>query len=72
MKFAYDFTHLSTLVVAMACALGVAAFAGMLVMASFARTRAVKRFGDPDLVGKLESFEVGDAHPSQDPVREGA
>jgi hypothetical protein len=23
-------------------------------------------------VGKLESFEVGDAHPSQDPVREGA
>ena len=23
-------------------------------------------------VGKLEPFEVGDAHPSEDPVREGA
>ena len=58
MKFAYDFTYLPVLLVAAACALGVAAFAGMLVLASFARTRAVKRFGDADLVGRLESFDA--------------
>jgi Ca-activated chloride channel family protein len=57
-KFAHDFTSLPVILIALACALGVVGFAAILVVASFARTRAVKRFGDPALVGKLESFDA--------------
>ena len=59
MRFAYDFASLPVLLIAAACALGVGAFAVVLVMQSFARTRAIKRFGEPALVTKLESWDSG-------------
>ena len=59
MRFAYDFTSLPALLVAAACALGIVAFAVVLVMQSFARTRALTRFGEPHLVTKLESWDSG-------------
>ena len=59
MRFAYDFTSLPVLLVAAACLAGVGAFAVVLVMQSFARTRAAKRFGEPDLVAGLESWDSG-------------
>jgi Ca-activated chloride channel homolog len=59
MRFAYDFTSLNILLVAAACLAGVAGFAIVLVMQSFARTRATKRFGEPDLVASLESWDSG-------------
>jgi Ca-activated chloride channel family protein len=59
MRFAYDFTSLPVLLVAVACLAGVAGFAVLLVMQSFARTRASKRFGDADLVAGLESWDAG-------------
>ena len=58
MKFAYDFTSLTTILIAVACALGVGGFTVILVLASFARQRAAKRFGEPQLVMKLESFDA--------------
>ena len=59
MRFAYDFTNLSILLVAAASLAGVVGFAIVLVMQSFARTRATKRFGEPDLVASLESWDSG-------------
>ncbi len=59
MRFAYDFTSLPILLVALACVLGVAGFTVVLVLQSFARTRATKRFGEPDLVASLESWDSG-------------
>lgn len=58
MKFAYDFTSLSVILIAVACALGVAGFTAVLVLASFARQRAATRFGEPAMVMKLESFDA--------------
>jgi Ca-activated chloride channel family protein len=59
MRFAYDFTSLPVLLIAAACALGVVGFAVVLVMQSFARTRAQTRFGEPALVAHLESWDSG-------------
>jgi Ca-activated chloride channel family protein len=59
MRFAYDFTSLTVILIAGACLLGVAGFAVILVMQSFARTRATKRFGEPALVASLESWDSG-------------
>jgi Ca-activated chloride channel family protein len=57
MRFAYDFSSFPVALVAVLCVLGVGAFAGMLVLHSFARTRASRRFGEADLVTKLESWD---------------
>jgi Ca-activated chloride channel family protein len=59
MRFAYDFTSLPALLVAALCVAGVGAFALVLVMQSFQRTRAIARFGEPDLVGSLASWNSG-------------
>lgn len=58
MRFAYDLLALPYLVVALACALVVLAFAGALVLAAMKRRKAVARYGDPALVAKLESFDA--------------
>ncbi len=58
MRFAYDFTSPTTILIAIACGIALLGFASLLVMASFARTRAIARFGDPGLVAKLESFDA--------------
>ena len=58
MKFAYDLLHFPLILVAIACAAFVVAFGGLLLMASFARVRAEKRFGDPALVAKLSTFDA--------------
>jgi Ca-activated chloride channel family protein len=58
MRFAYDFTALPALLVAIACAGGVVAFATVLVAQSFARTRATRRFGEVELVTKLASWDA--------------
>ena len=58
MKFAYDLTGGWGMIfglVALALWLG---FTAMLVIGSYQRARAAKRFGDPVLVGKLESFDA--------------
>jgi Ca-activated chloride channel family protein len=57
MRFAYDFTSLPVLLVAIACAAGVVGFAAVLVASSFARSRAQRRFGEIELVTKLESWD---------------
>jgi Ca-activated chloride channel family protein len=57
-KFNYDFTSLPVLLAAAACALMVVGFAVMLVLASFARAHASKRFGDAKLVSDLETFDA--------------
>ncbi len=59
MRFAYDFTSLSVLLLSLACLAGVFGFALVLVLQSFARTRATKRFGEPDLVASLGSWNSG-------------
>jgi Ca-activated chloride channel family protein len=59
MRFAYDFTSLPVLLVAIACAAGVVGFAAVLVLQSFARTRAQRRFGEAPLVARLESWDSG-------------
>ena len=58
MKFAYDFTNPSVVIVALICLALVVGFATMLVLSSFARARAEKRFGEPGLVGKLMTFDA--------------
>lgn len=58
MRLAYDLLSLPYLLVAIACALIVAAFAGSLVLAAVRRRRSVERFGDPALVARLESFDA--------------
>jgi Ca-activated chloride channel family protein len=54
----YDLTAMPYLLVAIACGLVVALFAGALVLASIRRSRATATFGDPALVSKLESFDA--------------
>jgi Ca-activated chloride channel homolog len=56
-KFFYDFTSLWVLLGAGLSAGLLVAFAVMLVLASYARARAARRFGDPALVVKLETFD---------------
>jgi len=59
MRFAYDLTAFPALLVALACLGGTAAFAVVLVLQSFARTRALARFGEAKLVSNLESWDAG-------------
>lgn len=58
MRLFYDLTSMPYLLVALACGLLVALFAGALVLASIRRGRATSAFGDPALVSKLESFDA--------------
>ncbi len=58
MKFAYDFTGGWGLVFGGGALLLWLAFTGMLIIGSYQRGRATKRFGDPALVGKLETFDA--------------
>jgi Ca-activated chloride channel family protein len=57
-KLFYDLTAMPYLLVAIACGLVVALFAGALVVASIRRNRATSTFGDPALITKLESFDA--------------
>jgi Ca-activated chloride channel family protein len=57
-RFFHDLTSMPWLLVAIACGLVVAGFAGALVIASIRRGRATAAFGDPALVSKLESFDA--------------
>jgi len=57
-RFFYDFTSFPILLAAGACALLLVGFALTLILASYARARAAKRFGDPALVGQLETFDA--------------
>lgn len=58
MRFGYDLLALPYLAVAIGCVLVLAGFAVTLVLASFARVRAEKRFGQPELVDKLATFDA--------------
>ena len=58
MRLFYDLSSLPYLLIALACGLVVALFAGALVLASIRRARATSLFGDPGLVSKLESFDA--------------
>ena len=58
MRFFYDLAAPPYLFVALACGALVVAFAALLILASLRRARAVKAFGEPSLVGKLESFDA--------------
>lgn len=58
MKFFYDLTAMPYLLVALACVAILGLFAGALVLASLRRARATQVFGEPALVGKLESFNA--------------
>ena len=59
MRFAYDFTGGWGLVLGgRVRSLLWLGFTAMLVIGSFQRGRATKRFGDPALVGKLETFDA--------------
>ena len=58
MKFAHDLWSFPTVLVVAACVLLVVVFAAMLLLSSFARVRAEKRFGDPALVGRLATFDA--------------
>jgi Ca-activated chloride channel homolog len=57
-RFFYDLTAPPYLFVALACGVLVVAFAALLILASLRRARAVKVFGEPSLVGQLESFDA--------------
>jgi len=57
-KFFYDLTAMPYLLVALACVAILGMFAGALVLASLRRARATQVFGEPALVGKLESFNA--------------
>jgi Ca-activated chloride channel family protein len=56
-KFAYDFTSLAVVLVAVGCVVVLGVFVAALLLASSARARASKRFGDVRLVAKLESYD---------------
>ncbi len=58
MKFAYDFTGGWGLIFGLAGLALWLTFTAMLVIGSYQRVRAGKRFGDPALVGKLETFDA--------------
>jgi len=57
-RFAYDLLHYPGLLIAIGCALFVVAFAASLLLASLARVRAEKRFGEPSMVAKLATFDA--------------
>jgi Ca-activated chloride channel family protein len=57
-KFEYDFTSLHIALIAAICGGLLVVFTLLLILASFARTRAIKRFGEPELVSKLETFDA--------------
>jgi Ca-activated chloride channel family protein len=57
-KFHYDFTSLPVILAALGCFGILALFTTMLVLASAMRVRAEKRFGEPDLVQKLWTFDA--------------
>jgi Ca-activated chloride channel family protein len=57
-KFFYDFTSLSVILVTAACVFVLGTFVTVLVLASYARSRAERRFGEPELVQKLWSFDA--------------
>ncbi len=58
MRFAYDLFSSPAIFVVLACVLLLGAFATALVLASVARVRAEKRFGDPLLVAKLATYDA--------------
>ena len=58
MKFFYDFTNLSVILAAGGCAAIVLGLGAVLVLASYARARAARKFGDPELVVRLETFDA--------------
>ncbi len=58
MRFAYDLMHFPGLLIAIGCVLFVFAFAAALIFASVARVRAEKRFGEPNLVGALATYDA--------------
>jgi Ca-activated chloride channel homolog len=58
MKFHYDLTSPSVLLAALLCVVMTATFVTMLVLASFARVRAERRFGEPSLVHKLGTYDA--------------
>ncbi len=58
MKLHYDFTSLPVLLVALLCVGVLGTFATVLVLASFARVRAEKRFGEPSLVHALGTYDA--------------
>ena len=58
MRFAYDFTGGWGLLLGGAALLLWLLFTTMLILGSFQRGRATKRFGDPSLVGRLETFDA--------------
>ena len=58
MRFFYDFTSVPVLLSAALCLLIVVGFTAVLIVSSYARARAIKRFGEPLLVMKLESFDA--------------
>lgn len=58
MKFAYDFTGGLGLIFGLAGVLLWLGFMAMLIVGSYQRARASKRFGDPLLVAKLETFDA--------------
>ncbi len=58
MRFAYDLLDFPALFVLIGCVLVWLGFVGALILASTARVRAEKRFGDPKLVGALATFDA--------------
>jgi Ca-activated chloride channel family protein len=57
-RFFYDFASLPVLLAALACVAVLGGFVATLIVSSYARARATKRFGDVALVMKLESFDA--------------
>jgi Ca-activated chloride channel family protein len=57
-KFAYDLTGGWGMVFGIVALVLWLGFTAMLVIGSYQRARAARRFGDPVLVGKLESFDA--------------
>ncbi|MEO8798856.1 MAG: vWA domain-containing protein [Polyangiaceae bacterium] len=58
MRFAYALFEFPALAVVIGCVLVWFGFVGALILASTARVRAEKRFGDPALVSKLATFDA--------------
>jgi Ca-activated chloride channel family protein len=57
-KLAYDLTSMPYLLVALGCLALLGGFVAALIIASIQRSRATKRFGDPQLVVRLESYDA--------------
>ena len=58
MKLHYDLTSLPILLIALLCVGVTVGFAVVLVLASFARVRAERRFGEPSLVHQLGTYDA--------------